>query len=500
MYRVVIVDDEEPVLESFSFILAKGIDDFSLCGKARSGTEAVKLICEVKPDVVFMDIQMPGIDGIDAITQIRLHHPEIVFILATAYERFDVAQKAIPLGVFSYLVKPISRHALVEELHRVKVHLDRSRQQSSRELEDIRLLQKTKEEIKDKFLRGLAWGNPSEEDWEVFSRLYSLICERATIRLAEIPLTVSEEVRKTVFARLRENIQFKFNCLSSTIAGRVIFFFPEDQNLERLDAGITAVLTEFAPFGVAIGAGGIRHYSELSASFVEACHTLESSNADRDNYSSEREEMRHIRAAFLKSEFSRARSLFEDFSVRVFRDNEFLVAKGKMVALFTLLWNEMDCPTLSETGLNFDPGEAILGIRSVEEWLSWSSEMVESLQAALAKRDVRSFPQHLSKALAIIHEDYNRPIQLSTVADACQITANYLCRLFSEHLGISFVEYLTRYRIEQAMTLLRDNCLSVKEVSGLVGYQDPNYFSRIFRRYSGSSPSDLVNKGTQNDN
>ena len=123
MYRVVIVDDEEPVLDSFGYIFGKYINDFILCGKARSGTEAVKEIKDKNPDVVFMDIQMPGMDGIEAIRQLRPLFPQVIFILATAYERFDIAQKAIPLGVFSYLVKPVSRAKILEELEKVKKEL-----------------------------------------------------------------------------------------------------------------------------------------------------------------------------------------------------------------------------------------------------------------------------------------------------------------------------------------------------------------------------------------
>jgi len=109
-----IVDDEEPVLDSFSFIFKKYINAFSLCGIARTGLEAIKEIKDKNPDLVFMDIQMPGMDGMETIRQLRPLFPHIIFILATAYERFDIAQKAIELGVFSYLVKPVSRNKILQ--------------------------------------------------------------------------------------------------------------------------------------------------------------------------------------------------------------------------------------------------------------------------------------------------------------------------------------------------------------------------------------------------
>ena len=496
MYRVVIVDDEEPVLDSFAFILEKDSDDFALCGKARSGTEAVRIIHDTKPDLVFMDIQIPGIDGIEVITQVRAQYPQIVFVLATAYERFDIAKRAIPLGVFSYLVKPISRKTLLGELVRVKLHLDQTRQLSSHQLQDIGFLQRTKEEIKDKLLGSLAWTSPSSEDWELFSRLHLLTSERGTIRIAGVDGELPADARAALFETLREKIQFKFTCFTTTVGSRLVFFFPEDQSLDRLDGCLSAVARELKPVSVSIGKGAMCHYSQLASSFDEAYRSFGSEEPVPPK-GADMAAMQRICDALLRADVGRGLSLFEDFSIRVFRDNELEIAKGKMVALFTLLWEGIDGQVLSTAHLDVDPADAIMPLRSVEEWRRWSVDTIRTLTTVLTNQGARPLPHHLSKALSIIHRSYNQAIQLSSIAEECQITASYLCRLFNEHLGTSFVEYLTTYRIEQAKALLQEGNLSIKETSSLVGFQDPNYFSRIFRRYVGLSPSDLVNRRRQ---
>ena len=91
-----------------------------------------------------MDIQMSGIDGLEATAQIQKQFPNIIIILATAYERFDVAKRAIPLGVFSYLVKPITKKLLLAELDKVKEHLNQLKEQSNRQIKDAQFLNKTK--------------------------------------------------------------------------------------------------------------------------------------------------------------------------------------------------------------------------------------------------------------------------------------------------------------------------------------------------------------------
>ena len=499
MYRVVIVDDEEPVLDSFAYILEREGDDFQLSGKARSGVEAVRVISDVKPDLVFMDIQMPGIDGIDAIRQIRAKYPDTVFVLATAYERFDIAQRAIPLGIFSYLVKPISRRALVDELHRVKLHLDRIGQRDRLQLQDIQVLRRTREDAKSRFLGGLAWRSPTAEEWEVFARLFSLRSDRGLIRLVETIGPLSEEAREAVFQELTEQIVYKLSCVHAIIAGRLAFFFPEDQSLERLDTFFDHASTGSAPVELRIGTGTSRHYSELDLSFSEALHSLDLPGGREVSFGAQREEVEAICAALRKSDFGRGVTRYEDYWMRTFRENELAVAKAKMVGLFTVLLSCIDTTVLQAAQVDFSPAEEIMPLSSVDAWREWSADMIDALRTLFQEQQTRSLPQHLAKAISIIRERFHQPIQLSSIAEECQITPSYLSRLFSEHLGTTFVEYLTRYRIDRSKELLRDERISVKETSGLVGFQDANYFSRIFRRYVGVSPSYFANRRTHNE-
>ena len=85
-----------------------------------------------------------------------------------------------------------------------------------------------------------------------------------------------------------------------------------------------------------------------------------------------------------------------------------------------------------------------------------------------------------------------------SVAEQCGVSAGYLSRLFSEHLGVPFNDHLNSVRLDVAQRLLQDGDRTVKEIAYAVGYQDPNYFSRIFKKYTGHSPTRYVRKGEQN--
>jgi two-component system response regulator YesN len=146
-----------------------------------------------------------------------------------------------------------------------------------------------------------------------------------------------------------------------------------------------------------------------------------------------------------------------------------------------------------------DPVEEIVGLSSVQMWQQWSAYMMDRLRSIIKYNKDQYFPKPLGLAVNHIRENYAKPLQLSTVAEKCGISPGYLSRLFSEYLNTTFIDYLNTLRIGEAAKLLRNEQKSVKEVAYLVGYSDPNYFSRIFRRYMNASPSDMAKGGGNNE-
>ncbi len=497
MYRVVIVDDEEPVLDSFGFLFRKYIKDFTLCGKARSGTEAVKEIKDKNPDVVFMDIQMPGMDGIEAIRQLRPLFPQVIFILATAYERFDIAQKAIPLGVFSYLVKPVSRAKILEELDKVKQELDTRKREQHTRLEDEQFLEKTRDESLKQFLTGLIWKNPDEEAWNDFCHLFGINSEGASVCLLGGLNSVSEGIRRDLYKALIQKIQYKFHVLYTELGDKMILFFPDEGVGKDQDKQLRQIVNEHSAGDLTLGIGGFCRYSELSRSVTEAFLPFGDAENSRSDHNRDPQNMSSLCREILRCERSKGEELFENFWVEVFKKDEFNVAKGKMVALFTLLLHDIENNILIRSQLNLDPSEQIMPLKTMDEWRPWAASAKTSLFDLLDLQKSQAYPQPLKKALAYIAQNYDQQIHLTSVAGECSVSSSYLSRLFSEHLDTTFIDYVNRYRVNQAIFLLRDKDISIKEASFRVGYQNPNYFSRIFRKIMGISPSDIGKRSSQ---
>jgi len=117
MTKLLIADDEYLVLDSLKMIIRKNMKDIDIVATASTGREAIEKAIELKPDIIFMDIHMPGIDGIEAIRQIKAVNSSILFVIITAYEFFDYAKEAINLGVSEYILKPIEKSKVIDTLN-----------------------------------------------------------------------------------------------------------------------------------------------------------------------------------------------------------------------------------------------------------------------------------------------------------------------------------------------------------------------------------------------
>ena len=109
MYRILLADDEGIVINSLTMIISKNFEGQFEIETAKSGRMAIEVADRFRPDVIFMDIQMPGINGIEAMKEIRAMLPSVIFVVLTAYDKFDYAREAIGLGVIDYLNKPYNR-------------------------------------------------------------------------------------------------------------------------------------------------------------------------------------------------------------------------------------------------------------------------------------------------------------------------------------------------------------------------------------------------------
>ena len=485
MYTVLIVDDEEPVLSSYGFLLESGIDGFSLAGKARSGYEAIKMMYELKPDVVFMDINMPGIDGLDTIAEVHDKFPDVVFVLSTAYERFDLARRAIPLGVHAYLVKPVTKKTFTETLAGIRTTLTRRRSSNVSSPENDVIKQFMSEDI---------WREIEGERWQFLCEHLDLGSEQGLVAFISM-----DSDQEPTFSAINVHLEFKYRFFFIKHLNFGMYFFPGEIRRDALEKTLGEILSSVVSQSILsfFACGSLRKGCDLYLSCGEA---LEEINRKRDKTDIKlRERMRiiQIRRKIGLSSFEEVRALFSAYWEEVFGTYDFTLAKAKMISLFTILID--DCTSCyqvhSEESPPFLPADEIAPLANLAEWNSWALSSFNRLYQCARQTRTGKFPVPLVKAIVFIDENFVRQIQLHDAAEAASVSTAYLSRLFGEHMNSSFIDYLTVLRIERAEKLIRENRSSIKEVSFAVGYQDPNYFSKIFRKIVGISPSMYAQRG-----
>ena len=134
MYKIMLADDEGIVIDSVKFIIEKEFGNECIVEFAKTGRSVIELAESFRPDIAIMDIQMPGINGIDSMKEIRKTNNNVIFIVMSAFDKFDYAKEAIKLGVMDYITKPMERTKLLAALKKAMALVDREREKRSNDL------------------------------------------------------------------------------------------------------------------------------------------------------------------------------------------------------------------------------------------------------------------------------------------------------------------------------------------------------------------------------
>lgn len=439
MYRILLTDDEDLEREGLEWIIRRSFPDTFEVIHAANGRAAIEQAEERRPHIVFMDVNMPGIQGLAALREIRSRAPETKFVLVTAYDYFAYAKEAVSLGVKEYLVKPAKQEQIVTVLHQLLAELEREKRKRSDELmlrdRMSQLLPLVENELALMFMAGPV---PDEEGRQ-FAEWLGFPLDRGIAVVAAFPDSGYIGQEKKIFRSFHSLAKTFGPSVCSSLINRHMAIFlrkppgPSAQewmhDIRAFGEKLILQASQLFELPVTIGAGTLGTGTEgLHQSYFEA--VFASTFGDSDS----------------------RLCLFEEL-------------KSEDSARFRQQAERLSSPEASPT------------------------YVTHALQLIREEREQETVSV-LDRARQYIQERFAEELSLDEVADHVHLNSFYFSKIFKQQVGETFIDYLTGLRIARAKELIAEGELSLKEICYRVGYKDPNYFSRVFRKVTGIAPSD----------
>jgi two-component system response regulator YesN len=529
MYKIMLADDEGIVIDSLRFIIEKNFSDCCVVEHATTGRSVIELAEKFKPDIAIMDIQMPGINGIEAMKEIRKTNTSVVFIVMTAYDKFNYAKEAINLRVLEYLTKPVNHTVIVKVLQKAMDLIEGERKKRSNDLMIREKLEIVVPILESDFIYAAISGEDLTRPEANFRNLLGIKEDYGMMLVmefgdslvdGELTNPVGVSVKAQSFCPvIRAYLKEEFDCIVGPImVNKIAVFLPSMKAQLEYDNRTTLIetmrrvirdLTKRIEVQFKVGIGSVTPLRGLCESYKEALNVIRSSKGrvvhvkdlpmgceyegdypiDVEKTLFDRIEKGNLEGT--KEEANR----FFDWMIEHYPDCEMDI---KLKVLEFILFAEQRA--FLSGGMTYyfryrkDYLPALIQIDNFEHLRKWFLDKVmEACRNIITKREEQTSGA-IARAKSFIEENYSRDISLDDVSRFVDISPYYFSKLFKEETGENFIEYLTNIRIERAKLLLQSKEVSIKNICVETGYSDPNYFSRIFKKQVGVTPTEYREK------
>lgn len=470
--------------------------------EAENGRRAIELAQRHRPEIIIMDIQMPVYDGLTASSRIREMVPDTEILISTAYGQFEYARKAIGVGVFDYIVKPVTPAEFIEVMHRLigKVVRKRARLETNSRTEQLGNLARelVEQELLLKLMRGggVQDGAPAQ----LFSLLDIKECSWAA---ALFRLRGTDLNRMEIMNRLRLSLKRLFSYVIVTVLVdeiSAVFARPKGEvDIEELRKEISHDFYPDALRGQGysaifqVPAGGEQAFSQARCDLLKELdlpvnrQEITRRIVELENQLCDRlvcEETDEAEATLVRLSIAISEEQ-ENFDLPRYTRDLYAWIHGFIDRFFDGRVEPVDT---AEFRAEVD------AIRTSEEFISCFSSLIRKTGSQIASRKRSASDSLIAELREYIESHLDEPISVASLADTAGISAGHLRKLFREVSGEGVKEYILNRKIQHAGELLRGKNMMIKEIAAKIGFSDQNYFSRVFKEHFGVSPREYMNR------
>ncbi len=524
MYKLMVVDDEVMVRDALINLLDLNSLGFTLAGTASNGVEALEYFDEDDVEVLITDINMPFLDGLELVHEIRKRGNDCRVIFLTGYDEFEYAKEAVALDVEKYILKPITKNEITAVLKDIKLSLDEKYNQNE-QINKLRAdYDKNKRLFEEMNIFGILDGKlPASMLADSIMSLGGDIDEGEMVLASIIEIKSFQEIVERDFASnypmfiytimefSRSELEKKGSFL--LIKGkenRIVAICLNPDKISSMEIVFNQLIRDInLTFAVDVSVGmGSKNkgLSSLKKSYNDALSSLENQliNASnrvivfRENMNSTSidegqvyEKISNIIDGIRvndKTKVNKNLDLF--FSLLSFNCVESSVfrtyALNLLVKIFENFHKYFDSEKLA---IDFSAVSTIVNSKSESEIREGIANYIDGISLTIEKSKSDERKEIIREAIAYLNANYQEPfLDLASLASELHVSTSYISKEFKRIKGKTVIEFLTDIRMDKAKELLKTTNLKVFEISMQVGYEDANYFSYNFRKHIGTSP------------
>lgn len=502
MYRFVIIDDEYYFRQSLREIVDYSEYGFEFVGESRNGQLGYDMICELEPDLVLVDINMPVMNGLELIEKCHNNKIKCKFVLITGYAEFEYAQKALQFNVSNYLLKPINSYELMTCLQSVKNSIDSSIADANNLNTALNL---NKLLIRDSVLSKLINGYYDASDEDISNEVsgyFTPIYNYFFVSLVICQETLSAEIVESL--TINNTHIFAFYTLNDQLC--IITNYETKTDLPHIIDKLYNSLKELCASDIKIFIGKVyREISNMFKSYNEALLTQRS----KKNYGQEIVSYRNmnenyttdllsdvIRNKIIQSMSESDSEQTTKYVAEVFNNCRIHNASYNTIALVAI--NLIN--TIFVIAFKYSMDE-FMTIHSQLIHMIISKKRVDLLESEIIKVSsdiinnlpINEFSALVSQIIEYISDNYkNQNLNIKYLSEELHVSYSYVCAAFKESMNMTLNSYISEFRLDKAKTLFDNGSVNVTLVSYDVGYKEVSYFSKCFKKRFGVSPKKYI--------
>lgn len=540
MYKVLIVDDFSVDRENLQKLISSHpyFSSLKIVAECENGLEALELAAKFEPDIVISDIEMPVMNGFDLARSIRTHFPKIKIVFSSLYNEFEYAKKALFLGSYGYVLKPVDPYDLKESILKVTNILEQERELEKKHEELLNELSLHKPQLINSQLKDLLYGIAQNQN-DILKRLQflGLVLNDGFYRLSLLEIDDFP-----LLSAGRSIIELQF--ISLKVQQRLQEILHEDYHsvLVKIDDSHFAVLHHFADTVSAAEASSNINQKALllTESFANTDLTLSAAISDETQQLLDLHELYEQCIYILRLKFTLGKGKVLhgkdipssktgpsiNFNM-IEKDVKFLIyssdtieienyvekifgqmsqhpsassVKGvcvyMMICLQNILNADKDFPAEEQQMSHAAAWERLLVMETALEAKQAVIQAFQEANSRFKKQESSKNKQTVEKIKKYIERNYQTAINLDLLSEEFYYSPNYLNFIFKQETSLTVFDYLAQYRMEIAKLLLADSEKKLYEIAEAIGYAHTAYFSNLFKKHTGITPKEYRSRFT----